>query len=295
MSSSFGSGLLRLQRWIPVRLLSRIVRVLSRNRSQVFKNLLIRGFVRLYDVNVDEAEQAVPSGYPDFNAFFTRALKSGARPIDAADDAVCSPADGTIVQIGSMHGQQLIQAKGLTYTLPQLFGGDEIRAQQLSGGSYATIYLAPYNYHRVHAPLNGVLREMVYVPGHLLSVNARTTAVIPGLYVGNERLICHFDGPGGPFSVVLVGAINVGSISTAWAGDVLPRAEREPYSWSYPADQNRVALQKGDYLGQFNLGSTVILAIGPEQVRWLEQCTPGGTVRVGQRIAESVAAGGAGV
>lgn len=284
MSSAVQPGLVKLQRWVPARLLSRIVRTLSRCRYTLLKDLLIRSFIWIYDINIEEANQPVPSGYPDFNAFFTRTLRPGSRPVDGEDDALCSPADGSIAQIGSIQGQQLIQAKGLTYTLPQLFGGDEVHGQQFAGGSYATIYLAPYNYHRVHAPLDGVLQEMVYVPGRLLSVNERTTSVMPGLYVGNERLICHFDGASGPFSVVLVGAMNVGSISTAWAGEIVPRPPRETFRRSYPSVQDDVSLNKGDYLGQFNLGSTVILVLGPDQVQWNDEFTAGSTVRVGQCI-----------
>ena len=286
MSDAFDQVLVKLQYWMPTRLLSRLVGTLGCCRIAVIKNTLIRSFVWLYNIDAAEVEEPVPAGYPDFNAFFTRSLRPGFRPVDNSPSGVVSPVDGTITQIGRIAGQQLIQAKHLTYSLPQLFGGEEVGSQQLSGGAYATIYLAPNNYHRVHMPLDAELREMVYVPGRLLSVNARTANVIPSLFASNERLICHFDGPVGPFSIVMVGAMNVGNISTAWAGQVMPRTSSEAARWSYPGTEPAIRLKKGEYLGQFNLGSTVIMISGPNQLAWHQKVTLGSSVRMGQRIGE---------
>ena len=286
MSSAIDQVLTKLQYWLPAHYISRLVGAVCRCRVAAIKNALIGSFVWLYNIDTSEAAQPVPAGYPDFNAFFTRELKPGSRPVDDSPTGVASPADGTVTQIGRIAGQQLIQAKNLTYTLPQLFGGDEVWSQQLSSGAYATIYLAPNNYHRVHAPLNAELREMVYVPGRLLSVNARTAEVIPGLFAGNERLVCHFDGPLGPYSIVMVGAMNVGSISTAWAGQVTPQTPRETSRRSYPGSGRPVRLRKGEYLGQFCMGSTVIMISGPDQLAWHEDMKPGGSIRMGQRIGK---------
>jgi phosphatidylserine decarboxylase len=284
MSLSLDRGLVKLQLWLPVQLISRIVRRVSRCRLGPVKNLLIRVFVWLYNVNVEEAAKPVPQGYPDFNAFFTRSLQPGSRNIDASPGSVCSPADGTMTQVGEITGQQLVQAKNMTYTLSQLLGGDEIRSQALAGGSYATIYLAPHNYHRVHMPLDGELTEMAYIPGRLLSVSMRTADVIPGLFIGNERLTCSFEGDAGPFSLILVGAMNVGSISTAWAGEVLPGKAGDAERWTYPGPEGGVSLNKGDCLGTFNLGSTVIFVAGPGQLAWNREFTAGSSLRVGQKI-----------
>ena len=262
MSDAFDQFLVKLQFWVPTHLLSRLVGALACCRITVIKNALIRSFIWLYNIDTGEAENPVPAGYPDFNAFFSRSLRPGSRPLDNSPSAVVSPADGTITQIG------------------------RIADQQLSGGAYATIYLAPNNYHRVHMPLNAELIEMVYVPGRLLSVNVRTADVVPGLFTRNERLICHFNGPVGPFSIVMIGAMNVGNISTAWAGQVMPRLSRETVRWSYPGAEPAVRLNKGQYLGQFNLGSTVIMIAGPGQLTWHQEMTPGSSVRMGQRIGE---------
>ena len=286
MSDAFDQFLVKLQCWVPTHLLSRLVGALACCRITVIKNALIRSFIWLYNIDTREAEKPVPAGYPDFHAFFSRSLRPGSRPLDNSPSAVVSPADGTITQIGRIAGQQLIQAKHLTYSLQQLFGDEEVGSQRFFGGAYATIYLAPNNYHRVHMPLNAELIEMVYVPGRLLSVNVRTADVIPGLFTRNERLICHFNGPVGPFSIVMIGAMNVGNISTAWAGQVMPRLSRETARWSYPGTEPAVRLNKGQYLGQFNLGSTVIMITGPGQLTWHQEVMPGSNVRMGQRIGK---------
>lgn len=270
------------QRLLPRFMLGRLVYRLSRIRAPWFKNALIRGFVRLYSVDVSEADRPVPEGYVSFNDFFTRRLLPGARPMDPAPDCLCSPADGTVQQAGMIRDGRLIQAKGIQYTVNALLG-DEHAQGDYDGGSFLTIYLAPHDYHRVHAPLTGRLRRMLYVPGDRLAVNRTTAAAVPGLFAANERLVCEFDTPGRVFSVVLVGALNVSSISTAWAGEVLPVEPRWPRRWRY-SGHARMELERGEYLGHFNLGSTVILLFPPGAVVLDEALYAGRKLRVGERI-----------
>jgi phosphatidylserine decarboxylase len=271
-----------LQRLLPQFLLGRLVHRLARVRTPWFKNVCIRGFLRLYPVNSDEAELPVPDGYPSFNAFFTRALKPGLRPQDADVAAVTCPADGRVQQAGPLAAGELIQAKGLRYAAAELLGDAEA-ARPYRDGWFLTVYLAPQDYHRVHAPLAGTLRHMRYLPGARFAVNQTTAACLPRLFARNERLSCLFDSPHGPFAVVLVGALNVASISTAWAGEVMPRTPRSACHWHYPGRAG-VRLARGDLLGYFNLGSTVILLLPPGMATPSDTLAPGQAVRVGQRV-----------
>jgi phosphatidylserine decarboxylase len=276
------------QRLLPARLLGRLVHAATRSRARWFKDLLIRGFVRLYRVDVSEAAAPVPAGYASFNAFFTRELKAGARPQAADGAAILSPADGRVQQLGPIAGDALLQVKGVTYGAAELLG-DAMAATRYHDGSFATIYLAPWNYHRVHMPLAGRIARMTHVPGELWSVNATTAARVPGLFARNERLVCHCEAPWGPFAVVLVGALNVGSISTAWAGEVLPRRSRGATHWDYRADDPAVALARGAVLGQFNMGSTVVVLLPPGAGRWRDGLAAGAEVRVGAALGTLVA------
>lgn len=278
------------QRVLPARLLGRVVHAATRSRVPWFKDLLIRGFVRLYAVDVAEAAEPVPAGYASFNAFFTRALRPGARPDDPDPAAILCPADGRVQQLGPIAGDALLQVKGLTYDVAELLG-DAAAAARYRDGSFATIYLAPWNYHRVHAPLAGRVARMTHVPGELWSVNATTAARVPRLFARNERLVCHCEAPWGPFAVVLVGALNVGSMSTAWAGEVLPRRATRPTHWDYRADDPAVALARGAVLGQFNMGSTVIVLLPPGAGRWRPGLAAGDAVRVGAALGALAAPG----
>jgi len=272
-----------LQRLLPQFLLGRVVHRLARVQTPWFKDLCIRGFVRLFPVNLDEAANSVPTGYDSFNAFFTRALEPGARPQDADPAAVTCPADGRVQQAGALHDGQLLQAKGMTYSAAALLG-DADAAAAFQDGWFLTVYLAPQDYHRVHAPLAGTLRDMLYVPGARLSVNEMTAAAVPGLFARNERLVCQFESPAGPFAMVLVGALNVASISTTWAGEVLPHEPRRLRRWHYPGAAG-IEFTRGDQLGWFNLGSTVILLLPPAVAEPENGLDPGLPVRVGQRVA----------
>lgn len=272
-----------LQRLLPQFLMGRLVHRLARVRAPWFKNLCIRGFARLFPVRIEEAGQPVPEGYDSFNDFFTRALKPGARPQDPDPRAVTGPADGRVQQSGALADGQLLQAKGMTYSAAELLG-DTTAAGDYRNGWFLTTYLAPQDYHRVHAPLAGTLRTMIYVPGARLSVNEATAAAVPGLFATNERLVCLFESDAGPFAMVLVGALNVASISTTWAGEVLPREPRQLRRWHYPAGAG-VRIERGAHIGHFNLGSTVILLLPENTVTPADGLEPGASLRVGQRVA----------
>ena len=269
-----------LQYLLPQRLLSRAMRGLTRVRTRPVKDLMIKGFLRLYAVDMTEAERSDPVSYETFNAFFTRSLRPGARPVDTAPEAVVSPVDGTVSQAGTIGGDLLLQAKGIHYGTAELLGGDQVLARDFEGGEFATIYLAPFNYHRIHMPLAGTLRRAVFVPGDLFSVNAATAAAVPRLFARNERIACVFDTAAGPMAVVLVGALFVGSMSLSWLGEVTGDGARELSSGGPPP-----ALVKAAELGCFNMGSTVILLFPRGALRLDPGLVPGYAVRMGQRIA----------
>lgn len=281
-----------LQYVLPQHFLSRIVWRATRSESAWWKNWLIRSFLRHFDVNMAEATEPDPFAYASFNQFFTRALRSGVRPGSAAADSIVSPVDGTVSAAGTIQGDRLFQAKGRDYTLPDLLAGDEILARSFEDGRFATLYLAPYNYHRIHMPLAGTLRATTHVPGRLFSVNTATAALVPRLFARNERVICLFDTDFGRLAVILVGALFVGSMATVWAGDITPRSGARPTRLTEPA--RAVHLERGAELGRFNMGSTVILLL-PATATWADSLVAGSLVRVGQTIgrigASAVAAG----
>ncbi|MFO1371575.1 MAG: archaetidylserine decarboxylase [Candidatus Competibacteraceae bacterium] len=272
---------------LPQRLLTRLTYRLARVRTSWLKNALIRGFARQFQVNLDEALEPDSHAYADFNAFFTRALKPGARPLASGDRVACCPVDGAVSQIGTADADTLLQAKGRTFLLTALLGGDPERAQPFQGGKFATLYLSPRDYHRIHMPLSGRLREMVHIPGQLFSVSPLTTRMAPGLFARNERVAALFDTPVGPMALVLVGAINVASIETVWAGAITPPLGTTVRRWTYPVNgDGAVHLDKGTEMGRFNMGSTVILLLGRNAVRWEGSVQAGMTVRMGQRLGE---------
>jgi phosphatidylserine decarboxylase len=268
-----------LQYVLPQHGLSRLVLAATRVQAAWFKNALTLAFLKLYPVDLSEAEQTDPRGYVSFNAFFTRALRPGSRPIAADPADVASPVDGTVSECGQIEGDSLLQAKGRRYTLSDLLAG-QAWAQRFERGNFATIYLAPCNYHRIHMPVAGRLRESIYVPGRLFSVNAATARGIPRLFARNERILTLFEGAAGQFALVMVGALNVGSMATVWAGDVTPRRPRLVTR----LPDAPVELDKGAELGRFNMGSTVILLFEPQRARWDGGLRGGAALRVGQRI-----------
>jgi phosphatidylserine decarboxylase len=275
--------LVGLQYLLPQHGLSRIVRCAARSRRRWLKNALIRRFVGHYHPELRDAERADPLAYESFNAFFTRRLRPGARDFGADAGRIAAPVDGAVSMAGSLEDDVLLQAKGHRYTLGALLAGDEALVERYRGGRYATIYLAPHDYHRIHMPLDGTLRAACYVPGRLFSVNAVTTARVPRLFARNERVICDFDGPGGAFAVVLVGALFVGSLSTAWHGEVNARRPRRPVPLPEPPGGPPRA-RRGDELGCFNMGSTVILLLAPGVGSWRPGLAAGSVLRAGEAI-----------
>ena len=274
------------QSLLPQRLLTRLTYRATRVRSPWFKDALIRHFVRHFRVNLAEALEPNARAYPHFNAFFTRALKPGARPIAPGNRVICCPVDGAVSQIGVADADTLMQAKGRTFSLTALLGDAE-RAKPFQGGAFATLYLSPRDYHRIHLPLTGQLREVVHIPGKLFSVSPLTARMVDGLFARNERVVTRFDTPAGPMALVLVGAINVASIETVWAGAITPPPGKTIRRWDYPpSGDGTVRLEKGAEMGRFNMGSTVIVLFGPGQVRWEGEIKPGATVRMGQRLGK---------
>ena len=257
----------------------------TRIRFAPWKNWQIRWFIRRYGVDMDVAAEPAPASYPDFNTFFTRALASGVRPIEGGPRTVVSPADGTVAAMGAIHGRSVVQAKGRTYSLEALFGGDEHAANTFGDGRFATIYLAPRDYHRVHMPLTGRLRSTVYVPGELFSVNPITVDAIDRLFARNERVVSFFDTDLGPLAITLVGAVFVGCIEQVWRGVVTPPRRRDILTERY--DDTEIVLEQGREMGRFNMGSTVILMLGNPAVEWAPWMAPGSPVRVGRRIGEA--------
>ena len=274
-----------LQYLLPQHFISRLAYRITRSRVPLVKNALIRSFVGKFHPDMSEAEQPDPLQYQSFNAFFTRALRAPARPSDPDPAVLVCPVDGTVSQIGRLDGSWLVQAKGHAYTLESLLAADLSWAARFRGGAFATLYLAPFNYHRVHMPLRGALRAAWYVPGQLFSVNATTAAGVPGVFARNERVVCVFAHEALTFAVVLVGALLVGSIATVWHGEVTPRAVRGCADLPLDAGRAALDLEKGAELGRFNMGSTVILLLPPGSSEWLPGLAPGSSVRLGQALA----------
>jgi phosphatidylserine decarboxylase len=273
-----------LQFLLPHHLLCRVVYLVTRVRTRWFKNTLIRAFMDGYGPDMADALEPEPLRYPSFNAFFTRALRVDARPADADPQRIVSPCDGSLSIAAICQGSQLIQAKSHRYSLEALLAGESEWAARFSGGLYATIYLAPYNYHRVHMPLAGRLSAAWHVPGRLFSVNGATVARVPRLFARNERVVCAFESEHGPFVVILVGALFVGSMSTVWHGQVTPaRAGRGARRLEALGGVD-LSRPRGAELGMFNMGSTVIVLLPPGRARWDPVLHPGLTLRVGQGL-----------
>jgi phosphatidylserine decarboxylase len=259
-------------------------RLADSESTPALKNRVIKWFIGRYGVNMSEAAEPDFTAYPTFNAFFTRALKPGARTIDPAPETLTSPVDGAISQIGQISTDRVFQAKGQSFSLTELLGGDDERAEPFREGEFATIYLSPKDYHRIHMPMAATLKEMVYVPGKLFSVNPVTAENVPNLFARNERVACLFDTDAGPMAMVLVGAMIVGSVETTWAGVVAPNSGKVA-QWQYRGD-DAVQFEKGQEMGRFRLGSTVVLVMPKGAVKWQPNQVAEKTVQLGEAFGK---------
>ncbi len=275
---------LSFQHLVPQHLLSRAVGKLAQSRIGFLKNPFITWFAKRYDVNMDEAQCSNPLEFQSFNDFFTRALKPGARPIDSDEDTIVSPADGVISQCGDISNGTLLQAKGKHFSLVNLLGGDDKAAEAFQEGSFCTVYLSPKDYHRVHMPLAGTLTRMLHVPGKLFSVNQLTSENVDSLFARNERVVCFFETEAGPMALVLVGAMIVASVDTVWAGQVCPgRVQRVDVDYRNHAPA--IAIGKGEEMGRFKVGSTVVAVFGPGVASFEKNIAAASTIKMGEVIA----------
>ncbi len=273
-----------LQSIAPQHALSRIVGSLANCQQPWLKNTMIEWFIKRYKVDMSEALEPNPRYYAHFNSFFIRKLKPDARPVVATPNAVACPVDGRVSQLGKIDNDQIFQAKGHHYSLQQLLGSADEWVNKFRNGYFATLYLAPANYHRIHMPLDGQLKAMWHVPGKLFSVSPVTTRGVPNLFARNERVITVFETAAGPMILVLVGAMIVASINTVWAGEITPQLRKSTVShWNY--DDQKIYLKRGDEMGYFKLGSTVIALFANPQLHWLESLTEETPIKMGQLIA----------
>ncbi|HLB30290.1 MAG TPA: archaetidylserine decarboxylase [Gammaproteobacteria bacterium] len=285
MSAAVDRLRLGLLACLPQHLLSRLVRTLTHSRVTILKNLLIGVFLRLYKIDLTEAEQPDPRRYESFNAFFTRALRAGARPIAGNPRAICSPVDGRISQIGKIHCESILQAKGHDYSLTALLGGDRALADRYLNGNFATLYLSPRNYHRIHMPLAGTLKRAIYIPGRLYPVNAHAVRALGGVFTRNERLVTIFDTAAGDMALIMVGALFVGFMETVWGTGREQQPGRRLQNIDYR--ESGIHLEKAQEMGRFNMGSTVILLFPAGRVAWVEGLGEESPLRMGQELGLS--------
>lgn len=277
------------QHLVPQHLLSRLVGAIADSEWSWLKNTFITWFIKRYNVDMNEAADPEPTNYKSFNAFFTRQLRPEARDIVAENTSIACPADGAISQLGDIRQGRIFQAKGQTYSLSELVGGDDAIASQFDNGKFATIYLSPRDYHRVHMPLSGTLEKMIYIPGDLFSVNSVTAENVPRLFSRNERAVCVFSTDCGPMAVILVGAMIVAGIETVWAGQVAP-IKRTISTVDYVSKPETISLEKGAEMGRFKLGSTAIVLFGADAVQWQSDFSAGSTTRMGELLGEAISA-----
>ena len=269
---------------LPQHGLSKLMSYLTHSENKVLKAFLIGQIIKRYGVNMKEALYENPEVFTSFNHFFTREIKPEVRPLTTEYNAIACPADGAVSQVGRIAGTQVFQAKGKSFSVVDLLGGDIERAMPFIDGDFATIYLSPKDYHRLHMPLTGKLLQMVHIPGRLFSVNAATTRVVSGLFARNERVAAIFDTEAGPMALVLVGAIFVSSIETVWHGVVTPPTAPSVQSWQY--SHKDITLQKGEEMGRFNMGSTIIVLFAKDKMQWEQAFVSDTSVRLGTAIGK---------
>jgi phosphatidylserine decarboxylase len=268
----------------PQHLLTWLAGWLSTRRWAWLKNWEISYFINRYNVDLSAALNSNPLEYPDFNSFFTRHLKPGLRPIVQEPNEVACPADGCVSQMGRIESDRLFQAKGFHFTLSDLLGGNAPLADEFRDGQFSTIYLSPKDYHRVHMPYTGTLRETIFIPGQLFSVNQQTAAEVPNLFARNERLVCIFDTDVGPMAVIFVGAMLVGSICTTWGTTPSKKISRQTFLSTGPG---MIRIERGEELGYFKMGSTVITLFSKEKIEWAAALTENSSTQVGQLFAKT--------
>ncbi|MFT5712581.1 MAG: phosphatidylserine decarboxylase [Glaciecola sp.] len=273
---------IRVQYILPKHLVSRMVGWLAAAEAGALTQFLIRAFIKAFKVDMSEAKYSEPTHYNTFNAFFTRQLKDDLRPIDDNEKQLCHSVDGRVSQFGKIIGDAIFQAKGHNYSLTTLLGGKPELASAFKGGDFATIYLSPKDYHRIHMPIDGKLTDMLHIPGELFSVNPLTAANVPGLFARNERVVTIFNTPAGKVAIVLVGATIVASIETVWAGNITPPAGKTVQHWQY--EEQDIQLNKGDEMGRFKLGSTIIVCFEPNAVEFTD-LQAGMLTRLGEPFA----------
>lgn len=284
---SFDKIKVSLQYIMPKHAISRLIGKLAAAEAGWLTTNIIKWFIKAYKIDMSEAKYSNAEDFKTFNDFFTRELADGARTINDNNNQICYPVDGAISQQGDIVDDQLIQAKGFDYSLVSLLGGEKETAQPFIGGAFSCIYLAPKDYHRIHMPMAGTLTQMIYIPGELFSVNPLTANNVPDLFSRNERVVCVFDTAHGKMAMVLVGATIVASIETAWAGTITPPAGKKVFRWHYPeSGEQRIHLEKGEEMGRFKLGSTVITTFAPNMVTFNPEATSGTVTRLGELYAD---------
>ncbi|WP_286235954.1 archaetidylserine decarboxylase [Thalassotalea sediminis] len=271
---------------MPKHAISRLVGKFAAAEAGWLTTKAIRWFIKAYNINMAEAKLKNAEDFSTFNDFFTRELEEGARPINPNAHEVCYPVDGAISQQGDIIDGQLIQAKGFNYSLTSLLGGNDETAKPFENGKFSCIYLAPKDYHRIHMPMDATLREMIYIPGELFSVNPLTAKNVPDLFARNERVVTVFDTEHGKLAMVLVGATIVASIETTWAGTITPPAGKDIFRWQYPVEgSSAIHLKKGDEMGRFKLGSTVVATFAPNMIDFAPDAGPETVTRLGEHFA----------
>jgi phosphatidylserine decarboxylase len=286
---NFDNFKIAFQYALPKHGVSKLVGFLAKAKLGFVTTGLIKAFVKSYDINMDEAKHSDPAHFKTFNEFFTRELADGVRPIIEDENKLAHPVDGAVSQLGPIKDGTLVQAKNHYYSLLELVGGDQAIADKFEDGDFATIYLAPSDYHRLHMPVKGTLTDMIYVPGDAFSVNPLTAANVPNLFARNERVVCVFDTELGPMAMILVGATIVRSIETVWAGEITPPRGKSVNQVSYSTEgDDAIVLDKGDEMGRFKLGSTVVCLFGKDKIKFIEELEAGSVTRLGEHFADKL-------
>ena len=275
--------LIRLQNLLPKLLITRFVNKIARIKYPPIKNFLIEKFINLYEINTQEVEKSIPGDFATFNDFFIRELKKDARPISQSEKTVCSPVDGILTVYGDINEETLIQAKNHDYLVQDLVCRPKNEINHFINGQFSTIYLAPFNYHRVHSPIDGRIKRIDHIPGNLFSVNRTTTEFIPEVFAKNERVACYIEKDGVEIIVIFVGALNVGSISTPWTGEIKPKGRGDSTTMPFE-EMKSTQIKKGDLLGWFNMGSTIIMIYPKDFMFWPDKLREGQSIQMGKSI-----------